>query len=351
MRRMLEAGVHFGHQTRFWNPQMAQFIFGERNKIHIINLEKTLPLYLEAMHFVRKVVADGGKILFVGSKRAAREAVSEEAARCGMPCVSQRWLGGMLTNFKTIRQSIKRLRDLEEITAAGASTDFTKKEILKLVRERDKLQRALGGIKEMDALPDAVFIIDVGHEEIAVKEARKLGIPVVAIVDTNCSPEGIDYAIPGNDDAMRAIQLYAQGIADAVIDGKASIPEVPSGDDEFVELDEEGRPKVETGRVRSKKAPSKKRARVTKVRPKTASPAEATRDAGAEAPAEGAADSSAEAPAEGAADSSAEAPAEGAAGASAEAPAEGAAGASAEAPPEEPVSKIVAAAEEAADEN
>jgi len=327
MRRMLEAGVHFGHQTRFWNPKMAQYIFGERNKIHIINLEKTLPLYLEAMQFVRKVVADGGKILFVGSKRAARQAVGEEAARCGMPCINQRWLGGMLTNFKTIRQSIKRLRDLEEITAAGASTDFTKKEILKLVRERDKLQRALGGIKEMDALPDVVFIIDVGHEEIAVKEARKLGIPVVAIVDTNCSPEGVDYAIPGNDDAMRAIQLYAQGIADAVLDGKASIPEVPSGDDEFVELDEEGRPKVETGRVRSKKAASKKRARVTKVRTKTAGPAEAAADASAAPPAEGAADANAASPAEGAAD------------------------ASAEAPPEEPVSKIVAAAEEAADEN
>jgi small subunit ribosomal protein S2 len=315
MRRMLEAGVHFGHQTRFWNPKMAQYIFGERNKIHIINLEKTLPLYLEAMQFVRKVVADGGKILFVGSKRAARQAVSDEAARCGMPCISQRWLGGMLTNFKTIRQSIKRLRDLEEITAAGASTDFTKKEILKLVRERDKLQRALGGIKEMDALPDAVFIIDVGHEEIAVKEARKLGIPVVAIVDTNCSPEGVDYAIPGNDDAMRAIQLYAEGIADAVLAGKSSIPEVPRGDDEFVELDEEGRPKAETGRVRSKKAASKKRARVTKVRTKAASPAEATAEAAPEVPAEGTAEPPAEAPAE------------------------------------ESVSKIVAAAEEAADEN
>jgi small subunit ribosomal protein S2 len=266
MRRMLEAGVHFGHQTRFWNPKMSQYIFGERNKIHIINLERTLPLYQEASEFVRKLVADGGTLLFVGSKRAAREAIAAEAQRCGMPHVSQRWLGGMLTNFKTIRQSIKRLRDLEEITAEGTSTEFTKKEMLTLIRERDKLERALGGIKQMDALPQAVFIIDVGHEEIAVREASKLGIPVVAVVDTNCSPDGIDYPIPGNDDAMRAIQLYAQGIADAVLDGKASIPEVPTGDDEFVELDEAGRPKVEA--ARAKKTGTKKRARVTKVRSK-----------------------------------------------------------------------------------
>jgi small subunit ribosomal protein S2 len=267
MRRMLEAGVHFGHQTRFWNPKMSQFIFGERNKIHIINLEKTLPLYKRAAEFVRKVVADGGTLLFVGSKRAAREAIATEAQRCGMPYVSQRWLGGMLTNFKTIRQSIKRLRELEELTEAGASTEFTKKEMLKLVRERDKLERALGGIKQMDDLPDAVFIIDVGHEEIAVREARKLAVPVVAVVDTNCSPEGIEYPIPGNDDAMRAIQLYAEGIADAVLAGKASIPEVPTGDDEFVELDQEGKPKVEQQKP-AKKAPTKKRGRVTKIRSK-----------------------------------------------------------------------------------
>jgi small subunit ribosomal protein S2 len=267
MRRMLEAGVHFGHQTRFWNPKMSQFIFGERNKIHIINLERTLPLYKRATEFVRKLVADGGTLLFVGSKRAAREAITTEAQRCGMPYVSQRWLGGMLTNFKTIRQSIKRLRELEELTEAGASTEFTKKEMLKLVREREKLERALGGIKQMDNLPDAVFIIDVGHEEIAVREASKLNVPVVAVVDTNCSPEGIEYPIPGNDDAMRAIQLYAEGIADAVIAGKASIPEVPTGDDEFVELDEEGKPKVEHKAV-AKKAPTKKRGRVTKIRSK-----------------------------------------------------------------------------------
>jgi small subunit ribosomal protein S2 len=265
MRRMLEAGVHFGHQTRFWNPKMAQFIFGERNKIHIINLEQTLPLYKQASEFVRKLVADGGTLLLIGSKRAAREAVTTEAMRCGMPYVTQRWLGGMLTNFKTIRQSIKRLKTLEEITEAGAKVEFTKKEMLGLAREREKLERTLGGIKNMDALPTAVFLIDVGHEEIAVREARKLGIPVVAVVDTNCSPEGIDYPIPGNDDAMRAIQLYAEGIADAVLDGRASIPEVPTGDDEFVELDESGKPRVEP---KAKKAPAKKRARVTKVRSK-----------------------------------------------------------------------------------
>jgi len=263
MRRMLEAGVHFGHQTRFWNPRMQPYIFGERNKIHIINLEKTLPLYVEATEFVRKLVADGGTVLFVGSKRAARQAIAEQAARCGMPWVSQRWLGGMLTNFKTIRQSIKRLRDLEEITATGATHDFTKKEILRMIRERDKLQLALGGIKEMDSLPDAIFVIDVGHEEIAVREARKLGIAVIAVVDTNCSPEGIDLAIPGNDDAMRAIELYSSGIADAVLDGKASIPEVPTGDDEFVELDEEGKPRMAANR---RKVAARKRPRVSKAR-------------------------------------------------------------------------------------
>lgn len=265
MRRMLEAGVHFGHQTRFWNPRMAPFIFGERNKIHIINLEKTLPLYVDALTFVKKVVADGGKVLFVGSKRAARQAVAEEAERCGMPHVSQRWLGGMLTNFKTIRQSIRRLAELEEITADSTSRDFTKKERLTLSREQEKLERALGGIKAMESLPDAVFIIDVGHEEIAVREANKLGIPVVAVVDTNCSPQSVDYAIPGNDDAMRAIKLYAEGIADAVLDGKASIPEVPTGDDEFVELDEEGKP-LESKKKRGKKT-ARKKTKATKAKP------------------------------------------------------------------------------------
>jgi small subunit ribosomal protein S2 len=302
MRRMLEAGVHFGHQTRFWNPKMAQFIFGERNKIHIINLEKSMPLYAEAAEFVRKLVADGGVVLFVGSKRAARQAVMEEAVRCGMPYVSQRWLGGMLTNFKTIRQSIKRLKELEEITGAGGS-EFTKKELLTLSRERDKLERALGGIKDMDSLPDAVFIIDVGHEEIAVKESRKLGIPVVAVVDTNCSPDGIDYPIPGNDDAMRAIHLYAAGIADAVLAGKASMPEVPAGEDDFVELDDEGRPKVGAGR---KKPAAKKRPRPAKPRPRTdgASAPAASGPAGGEAAA-AAGESAAEQAANGGADAAA----------------------------------------------
>ena len=271
MRRMLEAGVHFGHQTRFWNPKMAEFIFGERNKIHIINLEETVPRYKAAAEFVRKLVSDGGTLLFVGSKRAAREAIATEAVRCGMPYVTQRWLGGMLTNFKTIKTSIKRLKEMEQTKEEGGLDRMPKKEALHFQREVDKLNKAIGGIKNMDALPTAVFLIDVGHEEIAVREARKLAIPIVAVVDTNCSPEGIDYPIPGNDDAMRAIQLYAEGIADAVIGGKASLPEVPRGDDEFVELDESGKPKVEA-KPQQRKAPPKKRARVTKVRSKGGRP-------------------------------------------------------------------------------
>jgi small subunit ribosomal protein S2 len=243
MRQMLEAGVHFGHQTRFWNPKMAPFIFGERNKIHIINLEKTQPLYAQAAAFIKGVAADGGKILFVGTKRSARDAVQKEASRCNMPYVNQRWLGGMLTNFKTIRQSIKRLNELDEMAQNGSLDRRGKKEAQMLRREMDKLLRSLGGIRDMNALPDALFVIDVGHEEIAIHEARKLGIPVVAVVDTNCSPDGIDYVIPGNDDAMRAILLYAGGVADSVLEGKASLPEVPVGEDEFVELDEEGNPK------------------------------------------------------------------------------------------------------------
>jgi small subunit ribosomal protein S2 len=243
MRQMLEAGVHFGHQTRFWNPKMAPFIFGERNKIHIINLEKTQPLYATAAAFIKGVAADGGKILFVGTKRSARDAVQKEATRCAMPYVNQRWLGGMLTNFKTIRQSIKRLNELDEMAQNGSLDRRGKKEAQMLRREMEKLLRSLGGIREMTALPDALFVIDVGHEEIAIAEAKKLGIPVVAVVDTNCSPDGIDYVIPGNDDAMRAILLYAGGVADSVLDGKSSLPEVPVGEDEFVELDEEGNPK------------------------------------------------------------------------------------------------------------
>jgi small subunit ribosomal protein S2 len=283
---MLEAGVHFGQQTRFWNPKFAEFIFGERYKILIINLEETVPRYKAASEFIRRLVGDGGTLLFVGSKRAAREAMATEAARCGMPYVTQRWLGGMLTNFKTIRQSIKRLKSLEELTEPGAAAaaEFTKKEMLGFGREKEKLEKTLGGIKNMDALPTAVFLVDVGHEEIAVREARKLGIPVVAIVDTNCSPEGIDYPIPGNDDAMRAIQLYAEGIADAVLDGKGSIPEVPTGDDEFVELDESGKPRVDA-KPRGK-APPKKRARVTKVRAKGKARSDEAPAEGEEEPAE-----------------------------------------------------------------
>jgi small subunit ribosomal protein S2 len=243
MRQMLEAGVHFGHQTRFWNPKMAEFIFGERNKIHIINLEKTQPMYSEAAGFLKGVVADGGRVLFVGTKRSARESVQAEAARCGMPFVNQRWLGGMLTNFKTVRQSIKRLGELGEMKQSGTLEKRGKKEATMLKREMEKLERSLGGIKEMDSLPDALFVIDVGHERIAIHEARKLGIPVVAVVDTNCSPEGIDYVIPGNDDAMRAIALYASGIADAVLEGRSSSPSVVVGEDEFVELDEQGNPR------------------------------------------------------------------------------------------------------------
>jgi small subunit ribosomal protein S2 len=259
MRQMLEAGVHFGHQTRFWNPKMAPFIFGERNRIHIINLEKTQPLYTEAAAFIKSVIGDGGTVLFVGTKRSAREAVQAEAIRSGQPFVNQRWLGGMLTNFKTIRQSIKRLGEITDLAVSGALDKRGKKEATQLRREMDKLERSLGGIKNMDSLPDALFVIDVGHEKIAIHEAAKLGIPVVAIVDTNCSPDGIDYVIPGNDDAMRAIRLYTAGIADAVLEGKESVPTVATGEDEFVELDEAGNPrKKQRGRPRPAAAVRKK---------------------------------------------------------------------------------------------
>ena len=267
MRQMLEAGVHFGHQTRFWNPKMAPYIFGERNRIHIINLEKTQPMYSDAANFVKSVISDGGKVLFVGTKRSAREAVAAEAARCGMPFVNQRWLGGMLTNFKTIRQSIKRLAEITEMMASGQIEKRGKKEATMLRREQEKLERSLGGIKDMDSLPDAIFIVDVGHEGIAIHEAKKLGIPVVAVVDTNCSPDGVEYIIPGNDDAMRAIQLYAVGIADAVLEGKESGPSAPVGEDEFVELDENGNPRKKSAKgrpprptnVRNKRQPQRRR--------------------------------------------------------------------------------------------
>lgn len=260
MRQMLEAGVHFGHQTRYWNPKMAPYIFGERNKIHIINLEKTLPLFNDAMNFVSGLAARKGTILFVGTKRAAQEAVRAEASRCGMPYVDHRWLGGMLTNFKTIKQSIKRLRDLEAMFADGSIERFSKKEALGLRRELEKLERSLGGIKNMASLPDALFVIDVGHEKIAVAEAGKLGIPVVGIVDTNNSPDGVDYVIPGNDDAIRAVQLYLQAAADAVLEGRASVPQMAGSEDEFVELDESGTPAAEAAPSK----PAKPRAAVKK---------------------------------------------------------------------------------------
>jgi small subunit ribosomal protein S2 len=238
---------------------MAPYIFGERNKIHIINLEKSLPMAREAYAFVKTTVADGGKVLFVGTKRAARDSMRNHAIRCEMPFVSQRWLGGMLTNYKTIRQSVKRLVVLEEMAAEGGFEGLTKKEILGLNREREKLEKSLGGIKEMKSLPDVMFVIDVEHEDIAIREAKKLGIPVVAVVDTNCSPDGVDYIVPGNDDAMRAIELYTSLIADAVLDGKASVPEVALGEDEFVELDEKGNiKKAGDRRKRGAKKPSRK---------------------------------------------------------------------------------------------
>jgi small subunit ribosomal protein S2 len=243
MRQMLEAGVHFGHQTRYWNPKMAPYIFGARNNIHIINLEHTVPLFRKASGFIRALAADGGKILFVGTKRSARDAVRAQALRCEMPFVSHRWLGGTLTNFKTIKQSTKRLEDLDAMEQDGRFARLTKKEVLERRREREKLERSLGGVKSMASLPDALFVIDVGHEKIAVHEANKLGIPVVGIVDTNSSPDGVQYMIPGNDDAMRAAELYAIAVADAVLEGKASIPVLPMGEDDFVELDAEGKPR------------------------------------------------------------------------------------------------------------
>ncbi|MBC6941527.1 MAG: 30S ribosomal protein S2 [Xanthomonadales bacterium] len=245
MRQMLEAGVHFGHQTRYWNPRMAPYIFGARGKIHIINLEKTLPLFSDAMNFLSAIAQKRGTILFVGTKRSAREAIKEEAARCGMPYISQRWLGGMLTNFRTVKQSVGRLKELEAMATDGSYDRLVKHEVLRLVREKEKLENSLGGIKDMGRLPDALFVIDIGHEDIAIKEAKKLGIPVVAVVDTNYDPALVDYAIPGNDDAIRAVQLYAAAAADAVLEGKAAAPAAAVSDkDEFVELDADGNPVV-----------------------------------------------------------------------------------------------------------
>lgn len=237
MRDMIQAGVHFGHQTRFWNPQMKNYIYGARNKIHIINLEHTLPMFNDALNFLSSVAAKKGKILFVGTKRAASEAVKEEAIRCGQYYVNERWLGGMLTNYKTVRQSIKRLKDLETMSQDGTFQKVTKKEALLLTRELDKLERSLGGIKDMGGLPDALFVIGADHEKIAITEANKLGIPVVAVVDTNSSPDGIDYVIPGNDDAIRAIQLYLKSVADSISEGRVVANQVGDAPEEFVEVE------------------------------------------------------------------------------------------------------------------
>ena len=242
MREMLEAGVHFGHQTRFWNPKMAPFIFGHRNKIHIINLEKSLPMFQDALKFVKTLSANRGTILMVGTKRQARDTVASEAKRAGVPYVDQRWLGGMLTNFKTVKTSIKRLKDMKAQQEAGLEA-MSKKEQLMFAREMEKLEKDIGGIQDMTTLPDAIFVIDVGFHKIAVSEAKKLGIPLVGVVDSNHSPEGIDYVIPGNDDSSKAVTLYARGIADAIIEGRANaqndvVKAVKEGGDEFVEVNE-----------------------------------------------------------------------------------------------------------------
>jgi small subunit ribosomal protein S2 len=240
MRQMLEAGVHFGHQTRYWTPKMAPYIFGSRNKIHIINLEKSLPMYQEALKFVRQLTANKGSILFVGTKRQAREIVKEEAQRAGAPYVDFRWLGGMLTNFKTVKGSIKRLKDMDQMAADGSLERLSKKEQLMYTREREKLERSLGGIKDMGGIPDALFVIDVGFHKIAVTEARTLGIPIVGVVDSNNSLDGIDYVIPGNDDSTRAIRLYARGVADAILEGRSQVitEMVAQPSEEFVEVED-----------------------------------------------------------------------------------------------------------------
>ena len=242
MRQMLEAGVHFGHQTRYWNPKMSPFIFGARNKIHIINLEKSLPMYQEALKFVRTLTANKGTVLFVGTKRQARDIVKEEAQRAGAPYVDYRWLGGMLTNFKTVKTSIKRLKEIDQMILDGSVEKLTKKEGLTFSREKEKLERSLGGIKDMGGIPDALFVIDVGFHKIAVTEAKKLGVPIVGVVDTNNSLDGIDYVIPGNDDSTRAIRLYARGVADAILEGRSQVitemvaPAASS--EEFVEVED-----------------------------------------------------------------------------------------------------------------
>ena len=280
MRDMLEAGVHFGHQTRFWNPRMRPYIFGERNKIHIIDLEKSLPLYNDALNFLGRMAASGGTILFVGTKRAAQECIAAEAQRCAMPYVNRRWLGGMLTNYRTVKQSIKRLKDLEALIEEGGLDRVSKKEGLSLQRELAKLERGLGGIKNMDGIPDVLFIIDVGYEKIAVAEAVTLGIPVVAVVDTNNPPDGVDYIIPGNDDAIRSIELYVAGAATAILEGRESAQlEVAAAVGSSVGADGES---AGTGKAtRRKKASTRKRTEVvTKKNPSSRQPAAASDDSG-----------------------------------------------------------------------
>jgi small subunit ribosomal protein S2 len=344
MRQMLEAGVHFGHQTRYWNPKMAPYIFGARGKIHIINLEKSLPLLNDAMNFISKLASKRGSIMFVGTKRAASSAIAEEAQRCGMPFVSHRWLGGMLTNYRTIRASVKRLKQLEGMHEDGSIEHLVKKEVLQLTRERDKLERSLGGIKDMKHLPDALFVVDVSHEDIAVKEARKLGIPVIAVVDTNCSPEDIDYVIPGNDDAIRSIRLYAELAADAVLEGRASAPQVEV-DDEFVELDAEGKPvkrKPAKSKPAAKKGTQKKVSKKVVARKAPApAPAPAADTGAVEAAAEAEAAPADEAPAKEVAAKAETAPAD-------EAPAKEVAAKAETAPADEAPAKEVAAKAETA---
>ena len=290
MREMLEAGVHFGHQTRFWNPKMAPFIFGERNKIHIINLEQTMPMCRDAVNYLGKVASKKGKVMFVGTKRAASESIKEEALRCGMPFVNHRWLGGMLTNFRTVRASIKRLKELEDMAANNNYDKISKKEILNLSREQEKLEKTLGGIKEMGGLPDVLFVIDVGYEKIAVQEATKLGIPVVGIVDTNNSPDHIEYIVPGNDDSMRAIKLYTRLVADAILDAKQSIA-IADSNAELIEVDPDEAPATKSSvKVTAKKATAPAAKPAAEAEPaaeaKPVADAEATEAQAAEAVAE-----------------------------------------------------------------
>lgn len=285
MREMLEAGVHFGHQARYWNPKMAPYLFGQRNKIHIINLEQSLPMYGEAVNFLSKLAAKKGTIMFVGTKRTAQNVIQEEALRCGMPFVNRRWLGGLLTNYKTVKQSINRMKSLEALETDGTLEKMSKKDQLRRLRDLEKLSRGLSGIKDMGGLPDALFVVDVGYENIAVSEAKKLGIPVVGIVDSNNSPDNIDYVIPGNDDAIRSIRLYAKGIADAILDSRAATAHVSAGkEDDFVELDDAGEPIIQevSEKVVTKKKVTRKKTTKKKTA-KTAATEEASSDEQAEA--------------------------------------------------------------------